>query len=147
MKTYRHSLQVHLVAAGLTIFMGWMAYRCSVEHFVRGGMLLRVCLVAACVMLSVFSIWLYGKTGLNCFRVADSGLMVTRLWARRLIPWGEIDEMVWNRPLHLVFIKGKGRTLVFTSTDMFEDLPDLMDEISRRSQCKLSPNLEGVLNS
>ena len=127
--------------------MGVAAYRCSVEHFVHGGMLLRVCLVAACVMLSVFSIWLYWKTGLNRFQVADSGLMVTRLWTRKLIPWDEIDEMVWNRPFHLVFIKGKGRTLVFTSTDMFDDLPDLMDEISSRSQCKLSPNLEGVLKS
>ncbi len=127
--------------------MGVAAYRCSAEHFVHGGMLLRFGLVAACVMLSVFSIWLYWKSGLNRFQVADSGLMITRLWARSLIPWEEIDQMVWNRPLHLVFIKGKGRTLVFTSTDMFDDLPDLMDEISSRSQCKLSPNLEGVLKS
>ena len=127
--------------------MGVTAYRCSVEPFVHGGMLLRVCLVAACVMLSVFTIWLYWKTGLNRFQVIDAGLLVSKMRSNRLIPWEEIDEMVWWRLRHFVFIKGKGRTLVFTSTDMFDDLPDLMDEISLRTQCKLSRNLEGLLKT
>jgi hypothetical protein len=121
-----------------------MAYRSSVDHFVHGGIVLRIVLVGVCVILSLFTVWLYWKTGLNRYQATDEGLVVSRLQARRVIPWEEIDEMIWNRLAHCVFIKGKGRTLVFTSTDIFDDLPDLMAEIFRRTQCKLSSDLVGV---
>ncbi|MFC5454891.1 PH domain-containing protein [Prosthecobacter fluviatilis] len=147
MKSYRHSPIVHLIGPGFPIFMGWMIYRVSAEPVFRGGTEGRVAFAVVCTVLALFVGWLYWRTGLNRYQVTDEGLVVSRLRSSRLIPWGDIDEMVWNRLAHCVFIKGKGRTLVFTSSDQFDDLPELMDEISCRSQCKLSPNLQGVLKS
>jgi len=147
MKTYRHSPIVHLLGGGFPVFMCLMVYRVSVEPIFRGGTEGRIAFVAVCIMLGLFFGGLYWKTGLNRYQVSDEGLVVSRLRSRRVIPWGEIDEMAWSRLARCVFIGGKGRTLVFTSTDFFDDLPELMDEISLRTQCKLSPNLEGVLKS
>ncbi|MCX6852823.1 MAG: hypothetical protein NTY98_28370 [Verrucomicrobia bacterium] len=144
MKTYGHSIQVHFLGTLFPLFMGWLAYRSSVDEFVNGGTVVRIALVTACVMLALFSFWLYWKSSINRYRISDSGLVVLHLWSSKLIPWTEIDEIVWKRLPHCVFIKGKGRTLVFTSTDIFDELPDLLTEIARRSQCKLSSNLEGI---
>ena len=138
---------VHLIGLGFPIFMGWMVYRVTVEPVFRGGTEGRIAFVAVCILLGLFFGGLYWKTGLNRYQVSDEGLVVSRLRSRKVIPWGEIDEMVWKRLPHCVFVKGKGRILVFTSTDFFDDLPELMDEISSRSQCKLSPNLEGILKT
>ena len=129
------------------MFMGWMACRMSVAKLVNAGEVERITFVIVCIMLGLFFGWLYWQTGLNRYQVTEEGLVVLRLRSRRLIPWAEIDEIVWKRLAHCVFIKGKGRILVFTSTDFFDDLPELMDEISLRTQCKLSPNLEGLLKS
>jgi len=143
MKTYRHSPIVHLLGGGFPVFMCWMVYRVSVEPIFRGGTEGRIAFVAVCIMLGLFFGWLYWKTGLNRYQVTEEGLVVLRLRSRRLIPWAEIDEMVWKRLSHCVFIKGKGLTLVFTSTDFFDDLPCLLREIVSHSKCKLSPNLAG----
>lgn len=121
-----------------------MAYRFSVEEFVNGGLVLRICMVTICVILAPLSAWLYWKSALNRYQVTDAGLAVLKLGTKRLILWEEIDELVWKSVLRCVFIKGKGRTLAFTSTDKFDDLLDLVVEIARRSRCKLSPNMKGV---
>ncbi len=136
-----------MIAAGLPFFIGWMAYSSSVEPFVNGGKVEQVCFVVVCVLFAMLTAWLYWKSGLNRYQVTDAGLVVSKLRSKRLIPWEEIDEMVWGRLRHCVFIKGKGRTLAFTSTDKFDDLHELLKEIAQRSQCKLSPNLEGLLKS
>ncbi|WP_395741356.1 hypothetical protein [Prosthecobacter sp.] len=96
-------------------------------------------------MLAFLVAWLYWASALNRYEVTDEGLVVSRLRSSKVIPWTEIEEMAWSRVAHCVFIKAKGKTLVFTSTDFFDSLPDLMDEIWQRSQCKLNANLEGVL--
>jgi hypothetical protein len=146
MKTYRHPFEVHFIAAA-PVFFGWMAYRMTGAKLVNAGEVERISFVVICVMLSLLSAWLYWKSALNRYQVTDAGLLVSKLRSKRLIPWEEIDEMVWGRLRHCVFIKGKGRTLVFTSTDKFDDLPELLREIAQRSQCKLSRNLEGLLKS
>jgi hypothetical protein len=147
MKTYRHAPIALVLGAAFPVFMGWMVYRMSVEPVVHGGKAGQIAFVAAGIMLALFVAWLYWASALNRYDVTDEGLVVSRLRSSRLIPWTEIEEMAWSRLAHCVFIKGKGRTLVFTSTDFFDTLPELMDEIWRRSKCKLSPNLEGVLKS
>lgn len=127
--------------------MGWMAYQMSGAKLVNAGEVERISFIVVCIILGFFFGWLYWKSSINRYQISDAGLVVSRLRSRRVIPWEEIDEMAWKRLPHCVFVKGKGRILVFTSTDFFDDLPDLMDEISRRSQCKLSPNLEGILKT
>lgn len=123
--------------------MGWLAYRSSVDKFVNGGEAERYAFVAACVLLGLFAAWLYWKSSVNRYQISDAGLVVLRWRSRRVIPWGKIDEVVWKRLSHCVFIKGKSRTLVFTSTDFFDELPALLKEILSHAPCKLSPNLAG----
>lgn len=121
MKTYGHSFQVHLLGPGFPVAMGWLAYRSSVDKFVNGGEAERYAFVTACVLLGLFAAWLYWKSSVNRYQISDAGLVVLRWRSRRVIPWEEIDEIVWKR-LPIVFSsRGKaGRwclhRLIFSTT-------------------------------
>lgn len=127
--------------AAMPLFFALMAYL----NFVDQRVFRREYHVAKCVFFAVVTAWLVWNSLLNRYQVTDAGLVVTRLWMTRLIPWEEIDEMTCWRPVHLVFIKGKGRTLVTVSIQLLGGRTEMLAEISHRSQCKLSPNLEGVV--
>ena len=128
---------------GLPLFFALMAYL----NYVGPVIPRRGYEVANCVIFALVTGWLSWISGLNLYQITDAGLVVSRLWGRRLIPWERIDQMVWNRVLSLVFIKGNGRTMAIVSIQMFGDQMEMVAEISRRSRCKLSSILAEELKS
>ncbi|GAA5140433.1 hypothetical protein GCM10023213_23040 [Prosthecobacter algae] len=148
MKTkFSHSPLIHLLALGLTVFFGWMAYRSSVDHFVRGGFPLRVVMVGGCGLLSLLVLGLYLRSGINRFVVEEDGLRIRRLGHSTFHPWSEIRRIQLNQPLHYLVIHGPDRALAFTSTDYFPRIMDFVRAIHQRSRCELSPLLAETLAS
>ena len=130
--------------AGLPFFFAVMAYLNFVDH----SIFRREYHIAKCVILAVLTGWLSWASLLNRYQITDAGLVVSRLWSTRLIPWAEMDEMTSWPVLHLVFIKGKGRTQVVVSAPvLFGNIMEMLAEISRRTHCKLSPHLAGELKT
>jgi hypothetical protein len=144
-ETYKPSLFVHLVGLGLPVFFAHLAYRSSVDEFVNGGLALRIGLVGFCVVLAILVLWLYIRSGLLVYTVTDGGLELHRLMHRRVIPWDQITEVRWNRPLHYFSIRGADGVISFTSTDGFPNAGDLLDQVHRRSQCKLPEHLRTAM--
>lgn len=146
MKTkFSHSPLIHLLALGLAVFFGWMAYRSSVDHFVRGGLLLRVTMVGACGLFSLLVLGLYLRSGVNRYVVEEDGLRIQRLGRNTFHPWSEIRRIQLNQPLHYLVIHGPDRALAFTSTDYFPRILDFVRAIHQRSHCGLPPLLAEIL--
>ena len=121
--------------------MAHLAYRSSVDEFVNGGLPLRIILVVFCIALAILTLWLYIRSGLLVYTVTHGGLELRRLMHRKVIPWDQISEVRWNRPLHYFSIRSSDRVLSFTSTDGFPNAGDLLDQIHQRSQCELPEHL------
>ena len=136
---------VHLVGIGMPAFMAYLAYRSSIDEFVNGGLLLRIVLVGACIAMGIITFWLYARSGLLVYTMTDAGLELRRLVHRRVIPWHQITEIRWNRPLHYFTIRGADGVICFTSTDGFPNAGDFLDQVHQRSQCKLPEHLRTAM--
>ena len=144
---FGHSYAVHFIGVGGPLFLARLAYRSSVDHFVVGGIALRIGLVAACVLLAVAVLVLYLRSGIQRYEVAESGLVIRRPWSRVVVPWQDIRHIDWNRPLHYVVVRGESSIIAFTSTDGFPRILDLIRVVHERSSCTLPAHLERLLSS
>jgi Bacterial PH domain len=144
-ETFRPTIFVHLIGIGLPVFMAHLAYRSSIDEFVNGGLPLRIVLVGSCIALAILTLWLYARSGLLVYSVTDAGLELRRLMHRRVIPWDQITEVRWNRPLHYFTILGSDGVISFTSTDGFPNAGDFLDQVHQRSQCKLPEHLRAAM--
>jgi hypothetical protein len=144
-ETFRPSIFVHLVGIGMPVFMAHLAYRSSVDEFVNGGLPLRIVLVGFCIALAILTAWLYTRSGLLVYTVTEGGLELRRLMHRKVVPWDQITEVRWNRPLHYFTIRGSGGVISFTSTDGFPNAGDFLDQVHQRSQCRLLEHLRTAM--
>ncbi|MBB5039142.1 hypothetical protein [Prosthecobacter dejongeii] len=148
MKTkFNHSPLIHLLALGLVAFFSWMAYRSSVDHFVRGGLFLRGIMVGGCGLFALLTLALYLRSGVNRYLVEEGGLRIQRLGQNTFHAWSEISRIDHNQPLHYLVIQGRDGALALTSTDYFPRLMDFVRAIYLRSRCELSPSLAEMLAS
>lgn len=142
---FGHSILVHIVGLGAPPILGWLAFHSTLEPFVRGGVLLRVGLVVGCAALALVVAWFYLRSGIQSYLIDEDGLVVCRWWRQTLVPWAGIRRMDWLAALHVVVVCGPSSVVLFTSTDFFPRVADLLREIHQRSECELSPGLERLL--
>jgi len=138
-ETFKPKFFIHIVAIGLSVFFAYSAYRSSVDHFVNGGMPLRILLVSVCSLLSILVAWLYVRSGSLSYIVTDAGLELDRLFQRTVVPWESISEIRWNRPLHYVTLHSEDGVIGFPN------LGDLLHRIHQQSNCRIPDHLRTAM--
>ncbi len=121
----------------MLVAMLFLAYRSGFDDFQNGGLATRVALVGACLALAALAVWLYVRSGLLVFEIADEGLVIRRLHQRTVVSWHTIREVRWNQGLKFVSIHGDSGLIAFVSTHAFPQCLVLITMIHDMSGCKV----------
>jgi len=147
-KVYRHDFTVHLFALGITGLLGFMIFRSSTDFSDRPDLwFLRWVFSAFALSLLLAYYWLYLRSAINRYEIADHALIIHRLFGSQQISWEDLHSLTWAPAFQIVFFRGSGgRILAFTSTQHFTELPHLLKAVHQRSSCHLSQNLRAGLS-
>lgn len=143
--TFKHSPFVHALGIVGPILFAWPIDELLSTPLVRGGELARVTLVSICAAFCVGTLLLYLTSGINRYETADDGLRIHRLLRTDVYPWSEVRRIDLNNLFNYIVMRGEGRVIAYTSTDLFPDLIELVRAIHDRSGCVLSPLLAEML--
>ena len=136
-KCYRHSWLVRFVVGLAPFLFGHLAFQAATAPFIRGGLPVRIVLVALVSAITVCLVLVFLRSALLCYVITGEGLILKRPWSARLVPWDQITGISWNGWLRYICIYDKGGRVAFSSTDGFPRLVELIQEIHSRSQCRL----------
>jgi hypothetical protein len=135
---------VHLIGVAGPVGCGYAAYRSAVNHFVNGGLALRIGLVGVFGLLAVAMLVLYLLSGVQRYEVSDMGLIIHRPGTDKIAPWSTIRHLDLQMP-HCVVFRSESSFITFTSIDRFPGIYDFLRLVHERSRCTLNPDLKLLL--
>ena len=133
-RIYRHNTTVYLAIPALILVELYLAYATwTFEGELRGGEAMRYGLVGGCLFFAVLTTWLYLRFAVVRYCTADAGIVVKGLFATKTRLWQEIATLKVNRHLKYLAVRDDcGKLVVFTSTDYFRGINDMIQQIEAR---------------
>jgi len=133
MKTYRHDFLVYAIFPVTFLLVAYWGIESWNADIPDGREISRNAFLVFVVCWSALTSYLFLKYALVSYTITQDGLMVKRLWSKKIRRWDELRSLTINRRFKYFVVRNyRHKVVVFASLDYFKDVREFVEIISQK---------------